>query len=173
MNETVRNLVERRSVRSYTSKQIAREELDTILKAGAFAPSGMGRQPVVMAAVLNPEVIGRLSKLNASVMGTDSDPFYGATAVIVVLADRKSPTYLYDGSLTMGNLMNAAHAIGVDSCWIHRAKEVFDSEEGKTLLKDWGIQGDYEGIGNCILGFGAKEYPQAMPRKEQAVVYVE
>ncbi|WP_077610665.1 nitroreductase [Clostridium sp. Marseille-P2415] len=173
MNETIKNLLERRSVRSYTSKQVAKEVLHTILEAGTFAPSGMNRQPVVMAAVQNPEIRDRLSKLNASVTGTDNDPFYGAPTVIVVLADRTSATYVYDGSVAMANLMNAAHAVGVDSCWVHRAREVFESEEGKQLLKEWGIQGDYEGIGHCILGYGADEYPQAKPRKEHAIVYVE
>lgn len=172
MNETIKNLLERRSVRSYTSRQVAKEELDIILQAGSFAPSGNGRQPVVMVAVLNQEVRNRLSRLNGMVVGMDTDLFYGAPAVIVVLADRTAPTYLYDGALAMGNLMNAAHAIGIDSCWIHRAKEVFEGDEGKKLLKEWGIQGDYEGIGHCILGYGAKEYPQAKPRKEQAIIYV-
>lgn len=172
MNETIKNLIDRRSVRSYSSKQITKEELSAILEAGSFAPSAMNRQPVIMVAVQKPEIRDRLSKLNAAVMGSDIDPFYGAPTVIVVLADRTVSTYLYDGSLTMGNLMNGAHSVGVDSCWVHRAKEVFDSEEGKALLKEWGIQGDYEGIGHCILGYGAKESPQAMPRKKDGIIYV-
>lgn len=172
MNETIKNLVERRSVRSYSSKQITKEELHAILEAGSFAPSAMNRQPVIMVAVQKPEIRDRLSKLNAAVMGSDIDPFYGAPTVVVVLADRTVSTYLYDGSLTMGNLMNGAHGVGVDSCWVHRAKEVFDSEDGKALLKEWGIQGDYEGIGHCILGYGVKEYPRAMPRKKNGIVYV-
>lgn len=173
MNETMKVLMERRSIRGYLNKQITKEELDSILKAGEFAPSGMGRQPVVMVAVQNTKIRNRLSDLNAAVMGSGSDPFYGAPTVIVVLADKSVSTYLYDGSLVMGNIMNAAHAIGVDSCWIHRAKEVFDSEEGKKLIKDWGIQGDYEGIGHCILGYRAGEYPKAKPRKEKTIIYVE
>lgn len=171
-SETLQNLIDRRSIRSYTDKPVSKEVLEKILEAGKYAPSGMGRQPVIMAAVENREVRDRLSRMNAAVMGTDSDPFYGAPVVIVVLADRSVSTYLYDGSLVMGNLMNAAHALGVDSCWIHRAKEEFDSPEGKALLKEWGISGDYEGIGHCILGYRAGEYPVAKPRKDGTVIYI-
>ena len=108
-------------------------------------------QSPIMVAVQDPETIAKLSKMNAAVMGVTSDPFYGAPTVIVVLADRSRGTYVEDGSLVMGNLMNAAYSIGVDSCWIHRAKEVFESEEGQALLKEWGIGGDYIGIGHCTL----------------------
>ena len=132
----------------------------------------MGRQPVVFVAVEKKEVRDRLSRMNAAIMGTDSDPFYGAPAVIVVLADRSVPTCLYDGSLAMGNLMTAAHSLGIDSCWIHRAKEEFDSPEGKALLEEWGIHGDYEGIGHCILGYRSCEYPEAKPRKEGTVIRI-
>jgi nitroreductase len=172
MNETIKHLTERRSVRSYSSKQITKEELHAILEAGSFAPSAMNRQPVIMVTVQKQEVRDKLSRLNAEVIGSDIDPFYGAPTVIVVLADRTVSTYLYDGSLVMGNLMNGAHAVGVDSCWVHRAKEVFNSEEGKELLREWGIEGDYEGIGHCILGYGNMEYPQAKPRKEKAIIYI-
>ena len=108
--------------------------------------------------------------MNATIMGTDSDPFYGAATVIVVLADKNISTYLYDGSLVMGNLMNAAEAVGVQSCWIHRAKEEFESEEGKALLKKWGIDGDYEGIGHCVLGYGEKA--PLKPRKDNYIYRV-
>ena len=126
-----------------------------------------------IVAVTDRTVRDRLSALNAAVMGSASDPFYGAPVVLVVLADRSRPTYLYDGSLVMGNLLNAAHAVGLGSCWIHRAKEVFDSPEGKALLKAWGIEGDYEGIGHCILGYplpGA--LPEAQPRKADYALWV-
>ncbi|MBR6534231.1 MAG: nitroreductase family protein, partial [Clostridia bacterium] len=133
-------------------------------------PSGMGRQPCVMVAVQDPETLRLLSRLNARVLGSEgTDPFYGAPTVIVVLADKSSFTYLEDGSLVMGNLMNAAHAIGVDSCWIHRAKETFESKEGKELLKKWGISGDYVGIGNCILGYRSGPYPTARQRKSNFI----
>jgi nitroreductase len=130
----------------------------------------MGKQSPIMIAVQDKQTIEKLSKMNAAVMGAGIDPFYGAATVVIVLADRKVPTYLYDGSLVMGNLMNAAEAVGVQSCWIHRAKEVFDSEEGKALLKEWGVEGDYEGIGNCVLGYGEKA-PEK-PRKENYIYRV-
>ena len=172
MNESIRTLLERRSVRAYKQQPLSEEHLEIILKAGSYAPTAMNRQSPIMVAVTNPEEVALLSKLNAAVMGAANDPFYGAPAVVVVLADRSIPAGVYDGSLVMGNLMNAAHAVGVASCWIHRAKEVFDSEEGKALLKKWGIEGDYVGIGNCILGYAEGELPAAKPRKENYIYYV-
>lgn len=172
-NKIIECLVDRRSVRAYSSKQISEEQLEQILQAGMYAPSGMGRQPCVMVAVQDPETVRLLSRLNARVLGSEgTDPFYGAPTVIVVLADKSSFTYLEDGSLVMGNLMNAAHAIGVDSCWIHRAKETFESKEGKDLLKKWGISGDYVGIGNCILGYRSGPYPTARQRKSNFIYRV-
>ena len=165
MNEALRVLLERRSCRSYKPELIPAETLDQILEAGTYAATGMGRQSPIMIAVTDRALRDRLSRMNAAVMGMDGDPFYGAPELIVVLADRKVPTYLYDGSLVMGNLMNAAHALGVASCWIHRAKEEFDSEEGKALLRELGIEGDYEGIGHCILGYAAGAPRPAAPRK--------
>ena len=164
MNETLKNLEERRSIRKYKDEQIRDEQLNEILEAGTYAPTGMGAQSPVMVVIQDKETIRELSKMNADVMGTNSDPFYGAPTVIVVLADKNRLTYVEDGSLVMGNLMNAAHAVGVDSCWIHRAKEVFESEKGKELLKKWNIEGDYVGIGNCILGYRDCQYPKAKPR---------
>lgn len=172
-NETIENLKTRRAIRSYQSTVPDKELLAQVIEAGTYAPTGMGRQSPIIVAVTDKAVRNRLSQLNAAVMGADNDPFYGAPAVLVVLADRSVPTYLYDGSLVMGNLMNAAHALGLGTCWIHRAKEVFDSEEGKALLKEWGIEGDYEGIGNCIIGYPAQENPQPKPRKENYVYYIE
>lgn len=169
MNETLKTLMERRSCRSYKPDPVPAEILDQILEAGTYAATGMGRQSPIMIAVTDQKVRDRLSKMNAAVMGADNDPFYGAPAVIVVLADRSVPTYLYDGSLVMGNLMNAAHALGIASCWIHRAREEFDSEEGKAILKQLGIEGDYEGIGHCVLGYAAREPQAAAPRKENYI----
>ena len=165
MNETLKNLEERRSIRKYKDEQIRDEQLNEILEAGTYAPTGMGAQSPVMVVIQDKETIRELSKMNADVMGTNSDPFYGAPTVIVVLADKNRLTYVEDGSLVMGNLMNAAHAVGVDSCWIHRAKEVFESEKGKELLKKWNIEGDYVGIGNCILGYRDCQYPKANQEK--------
>ena len=165
MNEMLRGLKERRSCRSYKPELIPEDVLEQILEAGTYAATGMGRQSPVMIAVTDRALRDRLSKMNAAVMGMDGDPFYGAPELIIVLADRRVPTYLYDGSLVMGNLMLAAHALGVGSCWIHRAKEEFDSEEGKVLLRELGIEGDYEGIGHCILGWPAGAGRPAAPRK--------
>ena len=127
--------------------------------------AGMGRQSPIIIAVTDKETRDMLSKLNSSVMGVDIDPFYGAPELLVVLADKSVPTYIYDGSLVMGNLMNAAADLGVASCWIHRAKEEFESEEGKALLKKLGIDGDYEGIGNLVLGYAAAPANEPAPRK--------
>ncbi|HJA66421.1 diguanylate cyclase [Lachnoclostridium sp. An169] len=173
MEGTLNDLKARRSIRAYRPEQIKEEELQKILEAGTYAPTGMGKQSPKIVVVQDRETRDLLSRLNAEVMGTDSDPFYGAPTVLVVLADRERPTCVEDGSLVMGNLMNAAHAVGVGSCWIHRAREVFDSEEGKALLKKWGIEGDYIGVGHCILGYPAEgAVPEAKPRKADYVVYV-
>ena len=171
-NETLENLKTRRAIRAYQDKMPAMELIEQVVEAGTYAPTGMGRQSPIIVAVTNKEMRDSLSRMNAKVMGADNDPFYGAPVVLVVLADRNCPTYLYDGSLVMGNLLNAAHAVGLGSCWIHRAKEVFESEEGKALLKAWGIEGDYEGIGNCILGYPAQAAPTPKPRKPDYVHYV-
>lgn len=171
MKETLVDLKTRRSCRSYKEEQIKEEELNAVLEAGMYAPTGMGMQSPIMVVTQNPEIIKKLSAMNAKIMGTSNDPFYGAPTVITVLADKQRGTYKEDGSLVMGNLMNAAHAVGLGSCWIHRAKEIFESEEGKELLKEWGIEGDYEGIGHCILGYAKAEAP-AKPRKENYVIRV-
>lgn len=170
MKDALTVLKSRRSCRKFDGRAVPEKELDEILEAGTYAPTGMGRQSPIMVAVRDKETIKKLSEMNAKIMGTDGDPFYGAATVIVVLADRSMATYLYDGALVMGNLMNAAEAVGVESCWIHRAKEEFDSEEGKALLKKWGIEGDYEGIGHCVLGYGEKT-PEK-PRKRNYIYKV-
>ena len=169
MNESLKTLIERRSCRSYKPDPIPAEILDQILEAGTYAATGMGKQSPIMIAVTDKETRDRLSRMNAAVMGASNDPFYGAPVVIIVLANRAVPTYLYDGSLVMGNLMNAAHALGIASCWIHRAKEEFESAEGKAMLKELGIEGDYEGIGHCILGYAAQESNAPAPRKEKYI----
>ena len=172
MANTLDTIKTRRSIRKYKSDAIPEEILNKIIEAGSYAPSGMGKQPVIILAVTNKELRDRLSKLNADVMHSTSDPFYGAPVVLVVLADKNAPTHVYDGSLVMENLMLAAHDLGIGSCWIHRAKEVFESEEGKEILKSLGIEGDYEGIGNCILGYADCEAPLAKPRKNNFVYWV-
>lgn len=173
MKETLLDLKTRRSCRKYQPEQIKEEELLAILEAGTYAPTGMGAQSPIIIAVQDKETRDYLSKLNAGIMGTDIDPFYGAPTVLVVLADRSRPTHVDDGNLVIGNLLNAAHAIGVDSCYIYRARETFDSAEGKELLKKWGVQGDYEGIGNVILGYGLPEgVKEAAPRKDGYIIRV-
>ena len=169
MKETMKDLLERRSCRSYRPDPVPEEILDRILEAGTYAPTAMGKQSPIMIAVTDKAVRDRLSAMNAAVMGRTGDPFYGAPAVIIVLADKSIGTYLYDGSLVMGNLLNAAHALGLGSCWIHRAKEEFESDEGKAILRDLGIEGDYEGIGHCILGYPAAPSAAPAPRKENYI----
>lgn len=168
-----RGLIHRRSCRNYSDRPVEAEKLARIIEAGQYAPSGMGRQPVTFVAVTDPATVERLSQLNAQVMGSNSDPFYGAKTVVVVLVDRSVPTHLEDGSLAMGNLLNAAYALGVDSCWIHRAHEVFDSPEGLELLASWGLpaDGSLRGVGNCILGYAEDTLPEPKPRRDN-VVYV-
>lgn len=163
----------RRAIRSYEDRIPEKELLDQVLEAGTYAPTGMGKQSPIIVAVTNREMRDTLSHMNAGIMGRDGDPFYGAPVVLVVLADKDIPTYLYDGSLVMGNLMNAAHAVGLGSCWIHRAKEMFETEKGKALLKEWGIEGNYEGIGNCIIGYPAQSAPEPKPRKPDYIHYVD
>ena len=172
--EAIENLVTRRSVRKYRPDMIPAETLDKILEAGTYAATGMNRQSPIMIAVTDKKVRDELSAMNARIMGKDEsfDPFYGAPAVIIVLADKSVGTYIYDGSLVMGNLMLAAHDVGLGSCWIHRAKEEFESEEGKALLAKLGITGDYEGIGHCVVGHIKGDYPAEKPRKENYVYYI-
>ncbi len=167
MKDAISVLKSRRSCRKFDGRKVPGKELSEILEAGMYAPSGMGRQSAIMVVLDDEETISELSKMNAAIMGTSGDPFYGAKTVIVVLANKDVPTYLYDGSLVMGNLMNAAEALGIESCWIHRAKEEFESQKGKVLLKKWGIEGNYEGIGHCVLGYGEKA-PEK-PRKENYI----
>ncbi|MFV0467043.1 MAG: nitroreductase family protein [Lachnospiraceae bacterium] len=168
MKSTIDELKARRSCRSYEKEQIKEEELLQILDAGIYAPTGMGAQSPIMIAIQDQETIKELSKINASVMGSDSDPFYGAPTVIAVLADTRKVTYKNDGSLVMGNLMNAAHSISIGSCWIHRAKETFESDYGKELLKKLTISGDFEGIAFCVLGYAVEE-AALRPRKENYI----
>ena len=169
--EAMYNLLNRRSVRKYSERQIPDELLDQVLEAGLFAPTGMNTQNIYMVAVRDKETRDQMMRMNAAVMGRDGDPFYGAPCVIVVLGDASGYPVVENGSLVLGNLMNAAHAVGLGSCWIHRAKQTFETEEGKALLRAWGLPEHLVGIGNCILGF-AEETPAARPRKEGRIVKV-
>ena len=172
MAETLTTLKSRRSCRAYKPELIEEAKLNAILEAGTYAATGMGKQAPIIISVTNKEVRDQLSKMNAAIMGVDFDPFYGAPQLLIVLADKKVPTYLYDGSLVMGNLMNAAADLGVASCWVHRAKEECESEEGKAILKKLGIEGDYEGIGHLILGYAAKPAGDPAPRKENYIYHI-
>ena len=172
MNQVIEALEQRRSCRSYTDQPVDPKKLEQIVEAGLWAASGMGRQGTHLVVVTNPDDVAALSRMNAQIMGGTNDPFYGARAVIVVLTNPENPTCVEDGALVMGNLMNAAHEQGLGSCWIHRAKEEFDSPEGRQILADLGIEGDYEGIGHCILGYPEGLEPDPKPRKENYVYYV-
>lgn len=173
MNEILKAMKERRSYRKYKPDMLPKETIDQIIEAGLYAASGRNGQDAIIVAVTNQEARNRLAKVNAAVMGAENDPFYGAPVVLIVLADKNWSTHVYDGSLVMGNLMLAAHALGVGSCWIHRAKEEFETEEYKQVLKELGVEGEYEGIGHCILGYPDCEPPKAAERKENRVYYIE
>ena len=164
-------LLNRRSIRRYKEDQVPDELLDQVLTAGLYAPTGMNRQNVIMVAVRDKETRDQLSRMNAAVMGSDRDPFYGAPCVIVVLGDPEIYPVVENGSLVLGNLMNAAYAVGLGSCWIHRAKQTFETEEGKALLRKWGLKENLVGIGNCILGY-ADESPEAKPRLDGRIVKI-
>ena len=169
MADTLTTLKTRRSCRAYKPDHVEEEKLNAILEAGTYAATGMGKQSPIILVIKDQAIRDQLAKLNAAAMGMDIDPFYGAPELLVVLANKAIPTYLYDGSLVMGNMMNAAADLGVASCWVHRAKEEFESKEGKAILKKLGIEGDYEGIGNLILGYASKPAANAAPRKENYV----
>ena len=172
--EVLTAIARRRSCRAYQDRQVEAAALDAVLTAGTWAPTGMGRQSPVIVAVQDRAARDTLSRLNAAVMGQDKDPFYGAPTVLVVLADRNVPTHLEDGSLVMGDLLLAAHSVGLGACWIHRAREVFASAEGRALLQKWGLDPDrYVGVGHCILGYpAAGGIREPLPRKANYVVKV-
>lgn len=181
MNQTINDIISRRSVKKYEDKQVPMELVEQVVKAGTYAPSGMNKQASIILAVTNKEMRDRLSRINLEIVkgkglatsSGHSDPFYGAPVVLVVLAKKDVFTRVYDGSLVMENMMIAANSLGLGSCWIHRAKETFETEEGKQILRDLGITEEYEGIGNCILGYASADAlkPQ-VPRKEDYVVWV-
>lgn len=175
MNEVLKVLESRRSCRNFKPDMVKQEELKAIIKAGTYAATGMGKQSPIIIAVTNKELRDAMAEENRKIGGWKEgfDPFYGAPVVLVVLADKDIPTYIYDGALVMGNLMNAAESLGVGSIWIHRAKEEVDSEFGKDLLKKLGIEGNYEGIGHCALGYAAEPSKAAAARKENYVYYVD
>lgn len=164
-------LLNRRSIRKYKSAQITDEELNLVLEIGTWAPTAMNKQSPKIVAVQDKDDIALMSSLNAKIWGTETDPFYGAPTVVVVFADGENKNGVQDASLVLGNLMNGAYAAGLGSCWINRAKETFETPEGKELMKKWGVDDKYVGVGNCILGYAAEE-PAPKPRKEDYCIIV-
>lgn len=173
MNDILDIIESRRSIRKFKNQMIEPQLLEKVLKAGTFAPSGKNRQASIILAITNKEVRDRLSRICATLRGLDenSDPFYGAPVVCVVLASKDVPTYIYDGSVVMENMLLEAHSLGLGGCWIHHCKQIFETEYGKQLLQDLGITGEYEGIGNCILGY-PDDAPDSPHIKENYVYYI-
>lgn len=171
MNETLETLNRRVSVRSYKQEQITKQELDAVLEAGKNAPTGLNRQCPVFIAVQDKKIRDRLSALNASFMDREGDPFYGAPTIICVLVKEGINTNIEDGSLALGNMLNAAYALGLGACWIHRCREMFESDYGKKLLADLGLD-DYKGVGCCILGYPEGGFPEKKTRKTDYVHYI-
>ena len=172
MNDIFNILQNRRSIRKFKSEQIKDDELNAILEAGKYAPSGANQQSALFIVVQNKEMREKITKLNATVLGKDIDTYYGAPTVILVLADKTKVTPVEDASLALGNMFNAAYSLGLGSCWVHRTQQMFEGEEGKALLKKLGVEGDYIGGGSCILGYPDCEHPKAAPRKDNFVVMV-
>lgn len=173
MNEVIKAIQERRAVRKFKPDMLPKEVIDEIVTAGTYSATGKNWQSPIIIAITNKKIRDQFSRLNAEILGAEIDPFFGAPVVLIVLADKSKPTHVYDGSLVMGNLMLAAHSLGIGSCWIHRAKEEFERPEGKELLRSLGIEGDYEGIGHCILGYIDGEYPAPKARKENWVYHID
>ncbi|MCR4891568.1 MAG: nitroreductase [Lachnospiraceae bacterium] len=173
MNEVLKAIEERRAIRKFKPDMVPQDKIDTIIRAGLYAPSGMGKQSPIIVAITNKAIRDRLSEMNRKIAGRPEgfDPFYGGPVVLAVLADKSIVTHVHDGSLVIGNMMLAAHSLGLGSIWIHRAQQEFECEEGIGILKALGIEGDYEGIGHCVLGYIDGEVPKAAPRKEGRVFY--
>lgn len=172
IKEALTVLKERRSIRKFKPQQIADEELNAVLEAGAFAPTGKNKQPVVVVAVQNKEDIAQLTRMNAAVLGVDTDPYYGAPTILIVLCKPESSTPVEDGSAVTTYLLTAAHAVGLGGCWINRERQMFESDEGRALLRKWGLTGEYTGISACAIGYIEGANPKAPARKEGLVVRV-
>ena len=172
MNEILKCIEERRSVKAYTTEMPKKEDIDAVIKAGLEAASGRNRQCAIIVAITDKVTRDRLSRVNADILGMNSDPFYNAPAVLVVLAKKEIHTAVYDGSLCLGNMMLAAHSLGLGACWVHRAKEVFEEPEWKEWLASIGVEGEYEGIGNLILGYPKGDFPAPKERNPGRVFYV-
>lgn len=175
MNEIIQAMEERRSIRRFKPEMPVRKDLEQIIEAGLYAANGMGKQAAITVAVTDKEVRDRLSAANCRIGGWKEgfDPFYGAPVVLIVLADKNWANRVYDGSLVMGNMMLAAHSLGLGSIWIHRAKEEFETGEWQQFLSDIGVEGEWEGIGHCAVGYADGEIPKAAERKDGRVFWVE
>ena len=175
MNDIIKAMEERRSIRKFKTDMPKKEDLEQIIEAGLYAANGMGKQAVITVAVTNKELRDKISRANCKIGGwkEDFDPFYGAPAILIVLAQKDWVNRVYDGSLVMGNMMLAAHSLGLGSIWIHRAKEEFEQEEWKKFLKDIGVEGEWEGIGHCAVGYIDGDAPKAAPRKDGRVFWAE
>jgi nitroreductase len=172
MNVTIKTLLERRSVRKFKPEQIKEEELNAILAAGMFAPSGANQQSALFVVVQDKETLKKLSAMNAAELGKDIDPYYNAPTVVLVFADKNKVTPIEDGVLALGNMFNAAASLGIGSCWVHRERQMFETAQGRDLMNKWGITGDFMGVGSCILGYPEGEHPQAAPRKDNFIIRV-
>jgi hypothetical protein len=174
MNEIIKAMLERRSIRKFKSDMVSKKDIDEIIEAGLYAANGMGRQAVITIAVTNKELRDKIAEDNRKIGGWDKgfDPFYNAPVILIVLAEKDWRNRVYDGSLVIGNMMLAAHSLGLGSIWIHRAKEEFETEEYKKLLKDIGVEGEWEGIGHCAIGYIDGDIPKPAPRKEKRVYFV-
>lgn len=175
MNEIIKAMEERRSIRKFKPEMPKKEDLQQIVEAGLYAANGMGRQATITVAVTNKELRDKLSAINCKIGGWNEsvDPFYGAPAILIVLAEKDWRNRVYDGSLVMGNMMLAAHSLGLGSIWIHRAKEEFEMPEYQQLLKELGVEGEWEGIGHCAVGYIDGEMPEAAERKPNRVFWAE
>lgn len=175
MNEIIKALIERRSIRKFKSDMVSKDDINKIIEAGLYAANGMGRQAVITVAVTNKQLRDKISKDNCKIVGwsEDFDPFYNAPVILIVLAEKDWRNRVYDGSLVIGNMMLAAHSLGLGSIWIHRAKEEFETEEYKKLLKDIGVQGEWEGIGHCAIGYIDGDVPKPASRKQNRVYFIE
>lgn len=174
MNQILETIISRRSCKNYRSDPVPREIVEQVVQAGLYAPSGGNRQPVKILAVTDKATRDQLSRLNSKYDSAGRvDPFYGAPVVLAVVVEKSIPTALYDGSLALGNMLLAAYSLGIGSCWIHRAREVFEDEEAKALLRSLGLEGDYLGIGHCVLGYPVEPTGDPLPRKEQRAFYID
>ena len=167
MNEVLKAIRERRSIRKYRPEKLSDADLDAILDAGTWAASAKGIQPALIVSINDEADVDALRRANAEIWGRPAvDPFYGAPNIVVVLADGANANWLQDGALVMGNLMLAAHAVGAGSCWINRAIEYFDRADGKAMLEKWGIPQTYRGVAICALGYS--DGPAAAPKARKS-----